>query len=223
MLWSRILRAFWSLLSWERGLKLKEEYYIRTKEDVAPLVGAWIEITSCWHRKPCKESLLSWERGLKLYPEGRCPTLLWCRSSRGSVDWNDIVIKVASCHLRRSSRGSVDWNLIQNEYDADEVVAPLVGAWIEMRSGLPARSTHRRSSRGSVDWNIPMKKTKGAVVCRSSRGSVDWNSNGRNVVANNQRRSSRGSVDWNYNWCMGGSIVWKSLLSWERGLKSVTK
>ena len=32
---------------------------------VAPLVGAWIEITLQVHPAPCRMSLLSWERGLK--------------------------------------------------------------------------------------------------------------------------------------------------------------
>ena len=35
--------------------------------------------------------------------------------------------------IRRSSRGSVDWNLIKDkDYNAYDV-APLVGAWIEMK------------------------------------------------------------------------------------------
>ena len=57
---------FWSLPSWERGLKQAqndEEYgYL----EVAPLVGAWIETTK--KRYACalhKQSLPSWERGLK--------------------------------------------------------------------------------------------------------------------------------------------------------------
>ena len=75
-----------SLLSWERGLK----YFKRVKKvngmDVAPLVGAWIEIfaareKSKWHGL----SLLSWERGLKYKTESMIRTGKG-RSSRGSVD-----------------------------------------------------------------------------------------------------------------------------------------
>ena len=76
-----------SLLSWERGLK----YFKRVKKvngmDVAPLVGAWIEIfaareKSKWHGL----SLLSWERGLKLLIHHNQFYLHLRRSSRGSVD-----------------------------------------------------------------------------------------------------------------------------------------
>ena len=54
--------------------------------DVAPLVGAWIEIEYSSISEATREkSLLSWERGLKY------PVTLFCdyqagRSSRGSVD-----------------------------------------------------------------------------------------------------------------------------------------
>ena len=57
---------FMSLLSWERGLKLRNTGKDLERDKVAPLVGAWIEISvgvvdavgRVW-------SLLSWERGLK--------------------------------------------------------------------------------------------------------------------------------------------------------------
>ena len=55
-----------SLLSWERGLKLRMDEFRHTTEEVAPLVGAWIEI---WLLLSFIGvgivSLLSWERGLK--------------------------------------------------------------------------------------------------------------------------------------------------------------
>ena len=55
-----------SLLSWERGLKSKETGKRRYFYEVAPLVGAWIEILKRekWNKKDAS-SLLSWERGLK--------------------------------------------------------------------------------------------------------------------------------------------------------------
>ena len=75
-----------SLLSWERGLKCTCSLIRPESRCVAPLVGAWIEITmfltliasSC-------TSLLSWERGLK-YIVQCLPYACFCRSSRGSVD-----------------------------------------------------------------------------------------------------------------------------------------
>ena len=75
-----------SLLSWERGLKSSDmlvdawfevaplvgawiEIHKFINESVcifvAPLVGAWIEIFSKGYRYADFESLLSWERGLK--------------------------------------------------------------------------------------------------------------------------------------------------------------
>ena len=43
--------------------------------NVAPLVGAWIEITGLTMNRKTGKSLLSWERGLKFYdrfdPEGQ--------------------------------------------------------------------------------------------------------------------------------------------------------
>ena len=53
---------------------------------VAPLVGAWIEINAYkWQRIPPDGSLLSWERGLKFNQGGKV-TSHFGRSSRGSVD-----------------------------------------------------------------------------------------------------------------------------------------
>ena len=58
---------------------------IMAKFMVAPLVGAWIEISTIFALSGLPPSLLSWERGLKFpFPDG----LIWVasRSSRGSVD-----------------------------------------------------------------------------------------------------------------------------------------
>ena len=60
-----LLRRLLSLLSWERGLKLRMDEFRHTTEEVAPLVGAWIEIVKYMLKAVVKESLLSWERGLK--------------------------------------------------------------------------------------------------------------------------------------------------------------
>ena len=54
--------------------------------DVAPLVGAWIEIEYSSISEATREkSLLSWERGLK-YVSSINRLWIYCRSSRGSVD-----------------------------------------------------------------------------------------------------------------------------------------
>ena len=170
----------------------------------------------------------------------------WCRSSRGSVDWNPEADARTQKSLCRSSRGSVDWNKSNTMgWNPDKC----------------------RSSRGSVDWNTYSKlfvwrinvsllswerglKLKSVLCCteplkrRSSRGSVDWNIRNRLEIYVTNRRSSRGSVDWNiqYDYYYCPSIVaplvgawieisnyWeklnvsRSLLSWERGLKSKNK
>ena len=61
-------RTFWrkllSLPSWERGLKSRP-YAVTRAPKVAPLVGAWIEITRIFVRQATMVSLPSWERGLK--------------------------------------------------------------------------------------------------------------------------------------------------------------
>ena len=55
-----------SLLSWERGLKSLTQVNKPLKKNVAPLVGAWIEIPSLIASGATEiPSLLSWERGLK--------------------------------------------------------------------------------------------------------------------------------------------------------------
>ena len=73
-----------SLLSWERGLKWKKSEII-VKLNVAPLVGAWIEITGHSDKHP----------RIKVAPlvgawieiaEGSLRRLFLGRSSRGSVD-----------------------------------------------------------------------------------------------------------------------------------------
>ena len=53
---------------------------------VAPLVGAWIEITVLNLFISHLLSLLSWERGLKSFPDTLFKAKEECRSSRGSVD-----------------------------------------------------------------------------------------------------------------------------------------
>ena len=74
-----------SLLSWERGLKLTARLLSTRFDNVAPLVGAWIEIYPFIFCPPIALSLLSWERGLK-FPVLSIKQVLCCRSSRGSVD-----------------------------------------------------------------------------------------------------------------------------------------
>ena len=97
---------------------------------VAPLVGAWIEISFWSPSLAPPASLLSWERGLKykakvcVFPEAES-LLSWERGLKYFLKCNRVIF---------------------------DNVAPLVGAWIEIVYSLDKDwSKKRRSSRGSVD------------------------------------------------------------------------
>ena len=164
---------------------------------VAPLVGAWIEIIFINKNFFTIGSLLSWERGLKL-SSAIVNFLMVCRSSRGSVDWNIKWKDILQGKLSRSSRGSVDWNPKTSPRWLQRMVAPLVGAWIEINVSsniikpLESLLSWERGLKSSYIRNINIRN------CRSSRGSVDWNSAGVSFGSSKYCRSSRGSVDWNY-------------------------
>ena len=97
---------------------------------VAPLVGAWIEITLLIIRYGLRMSLPSWERGLKY-----------------SIHDQDLF---QSASLPSWERGLKLRTGTENTLNA--IVAPLVGAWIEISplviSICPGLG---RSPRGSVD------------------------------------------------------------------------
>ena len=100
-----------SLLSWERGLKFDFVDAQPTAFDVAPLVGAWIEITLGPMKTEYRTSLLSWERGLKYY-------------AYVAFKWSEVVAPLVGAWIEIANKGTIDW---------DNVVAPLVGAWIEIK------------------------------------------------------------------------------------------
>ena len=77
---------------------------------VAPLVGAWIEITECDIKLPHFLSLPSWERGLKLY-------------ANGITIREGIVAPLVGAWIEIPQMHRIIPKLC---------VAPLVGAWIEM-------------------------------------------------------------------------------------------
>ena len=78
--------------------------------EVAPLVGAWIEICIPRCSTYSAQSLPSWERGLKWYDSHRN-----CGCSRSLPSWE----RGLKCYF---------FGLVPVQY----LVAPLVGAWIEM-------------------------------------------------------------------------------------------
>ena len=99
-----------SLLSWERGLKFRYLIELADWSSVAPLVGAWIEISykSCMILSACA-SLLSWERGLKY----------------------NVVALVASDDVAPLVGAWIEIFMTSGS-SGSSVVAPLVGAWIEI-------------------------------------------------------------------------------------------
>ena len=73
---------------------------------------------------------------------------------RGCVDWNKFEESdkdVDSCH---TLRGCVDWNkLMIPSNNAEIVVTPCVGVWIETYSEHIANVQKGHTLRGCVDWN----------------------------------------------------------------------
>ena len=80
------------------------------EEIVAPLAGAWIEITSCTNTKTTTTSLPSRERGLKLIFVGRNTTM------QSSLPSRERGLKL----------------MMQMQIIRGQQVAPLAGAWIEI-------------------------------------------------------------------------------------------
>ena len=119
-----------SLPSWERGLKSKHSTLDDFGDKVAPLVGAWIEILSGRGARLPNWSLPSWERGLKLKQNNQLlQGILSLPSWERGLKCIYVVIVIRS-----------------------GIVAPLVGAWIEIILGIPNKQGNTgRSPRGSVD------------------------------------------------------------------------
>ena len=122
-----------SLLSWERGLKSS---LIASGVTEIPSLLSWERgLKSRESLKPLRTrtSLLSWERGLK-----SMNPLILNQASKSLLSWErglkSLNQKVCKTEICRSSRGSVDWNCAGVVGIAIGVVAPLVGAWIEIKN-----------------------------------------------------------------------------------------
>ena len=171
--------------------------YRHTLRNVAPLVGARIEIDRFRSVGSGGLSLPSWERGLKSVISF-APFVCLCRSPRGSADWNLLGWQRRRSTSGRSPRGSADWNCSYLLLFYLTFVAPLVGARIEI--WLDANRTSaswRRSPRGSADWNISKQRVD------LSAFQVAPLVGARIEIAKNVQ----------------GKCRLRSLPSWERGLK----
>ena len=59
------------------------------------------------------------------------------------------------------------------------IVAPYVGAWIEITLQIDGTYKLRRTLRGCVDWNSGTWQENIAKSSRTLRGCVDWNLNSK--------------------------------------------
>ena len=119
--------------SWARGLKYFNLDIEIIQGEVAPLVGAWIEIFFGGNSTGIRTSRPSWARGLKfllrtILPYEKMSRPSWARGLKLSC--------LAWIFLRRRSRPSWARGLkCQDVAGVRQIywVAPLVGAWIEIR------------------------------------------------------------------------------------------
>ena len=99
-----------SLPSWERGLKLQFFALLSWFCLVAPLVGAWIEIEPGINMETRDGSLPSWERGLK-----------------SLISLFKIPLTMSLPSWERGLKLLYNYPVVRQT-----IVAPLVGAWIEI-------------------------------------------------------------------------------------------
>ena len=121
--------------------------------------------------------------------------------------------------LCRSPRGSVDWNLTKITRSCSRLVAPLVGAWIEIDVSEDAEAVLCRSPRGSVDWNIPDK----GIGIKRHTSLPSWERGLKSVKDNKHHVFCKSLPSWErglkFKQCSNFSNLSWSLPSWERGLK----
>ena len=167
-------------------------------------MGAWIEIMQemCMTATESYTSLLSWERGLKFNQ-----SVDHCWQGLSLLSWE---------------RGLKSLHKVWKSDNA--VVAPLVGAWIEIQ---------KQALDGCREWSLlswerglklSLKYTRSYMSRRSSRGSVDWNywSTTINFIYISVAPLVGAWIEITKR-CRNTNSHTPSLLSWERGLKSFGK
>ena len=112
-------------------IEILQEFRSARRNTVAPLVGAWIEILSLYWSPTLTRSLLSWERGLKL-PVSHVVGLLFS----SLLSWE---------------RGLKYTHII---YIYLIHVAPLVGAWIQIKKRWRNTNSHTPSL---LSWERGLK------------------------------------------------------------------
>ena len=164
--------------------------------NVAPLVGAWIEMIKVKARSKPEMSLPLWERGLKLL-NTQDSMEIPCRSPCGSVDWNQCTSLISYWLVCRSPCGSVDWNLFLPCHCLPDVVAPLVGAWIE----IPISTRENQQITSLPLWERGLKFLYSSQFAHGVQSLPLWERGLKSVYwlrrSADRRRSPCGSVDWN--------------------------
>ena len=162
---------------------------------VAPLVGAWIEMTNIILTVRTIPSLLSWERGLKSCSKLTQVWLIYVAPLVGAwieiedllnMKLADMVAPLVGAWIEITTLQHCDiealvaplvgaWIeiLLAGHYEMATMVAPLVGAWIEIKSEI-YKVLYVSSL---LSWERGLKFNQGGKVTshfgRSSRGSVD--------------------------------------------------
>ena len=119
---------------------------------VAPLVGAWIEMTNIILTVRTIPSLLSWERGLKSCSKLTQVWLIYVAPLVGAwIEIEDLLNMKLADMVAPLVGAWIEITTLQH-CDIEALVAPLVGAWIEiLLAGHYEMANYGRSSRGSVD------------------------------------------------------------------------
>ena len=185
-----------SLPSWERGLKSLTVHRVLPPHKVAPLVGAWIEITFLRCKMYERMSLPSWERGLKfkrnlqfspclcvaplvgawieIMADCICPAIMAVAPLVGA--WIEIGVINYSSHSPLMSLPSWERGLKFRRITSDRIVIVSLPSW---KRGLKYLSNHQplRTEQSLPSWERGLKYENPISFCRcqsrSPRGSVD--------------------------------------------------
>ncbi len=121
---------------------------------VAPHGGAWIEINGSMELSYIRQVAPHGGAWIEILNSSGWLIIKFCRSPRGSVDWNNNV------------------NNLQFEKTKS---LPTGERGLKSAVNLKNALSYSRSPRGSVDWNITIAHVLPVITSRSPRGSVDWN------------------------------------------------
>ena len=170
-------------------------------KEVAPFMGAWIEISPCTRRTPWTGSHPLWVRGLKYMKSSESTQTRVCRTLYGCVDWNSWWLVRWAETVGRTLYGCVDWNAvivfvaIHPPWSHPLWVRGL--KWLHIPMRFAKKSSHPLWVRGLKYINITSFKK---CVSSTLYGCVDWNGFWEVAVNAYKCRTLYGCVDWNRNY-----------------------